>query len=350
MVAEPPVLEKPKATLRIDFLDFMKGFSMLAIVVYHFFQLLEYGNVWQGAIRFGGTGVHAFLMLSGFGLYFSHFKKPNYTYRDFAVRRFGKIYIPYFLVLTAIVLINFAVPLYNEQAFAYLSHVFLFKMFSESWMVSYGYHFWFLSTIIQFYLIFPALARLMDKKPGAVLLASFAISLAWSVFIIAIDKAELRTWNSFFFQYFWEFALGMYLARTFHVHRKAFWELPVWQLAIVSGVGCALYGLLALKFGRAGQTLNDYAALAGFAAVGAFLFRLGIGPVNRFLLFVGKISFAFYLSHLFFRDLFYFLLPQAGLSYNLVFALVFAAVALALAYPIQQGIDKVDGWVMARLK
>ncbi len=346
----PPVQEKPKKVLRIDFLDFMKGFSMLAIVLYHFFQLLDLNKAVAGGIRFGGTGVHAFLFLSGFGLYLSHLKKPNYTYREFAVRRFGKIYIPYFLVITAIVLFNFAYPLYHEPGLSYLSHIFLFKMFNETWMVSYGYHFWFLSTIIQFYLIFPLLAKWTDKNARLVLIGSFVVSLAWSVFIIAIGKAELRIWNSFFLQYFWEFALGMFLAKVFLEKEKGFWEQPIWKLALTMVVGCALYGLLALKFGRAGQTLNDYAALLGFGAAGVLIFRLGIKPVNGLLLFVGKISFAFYLSHLFFRDLFASLLANFGLPYNLPVALVLAAITLALAYPIQKGIDQVDGRLMGWLK
>ena len=59
-------------------IDFLRGFSIITIVMMHLIQ--SYLHSCPGIISrrgaVGGSGVHVFLLCSGFGRYFSYKKKP----------------------------------------------------------------------------------------------------------------------------------------------------------------------------------------------------------------------------------------------------------------------------------
>jgi len=58
---------------RLYFIDFAKGFAMLSIVLLHYSQPYVAGR-WAKAIMIGGSGVHLFFVLSGFGFALSQKK------------------------------------------------------------------------------------------------------------------------------------------------------------------------------------------------------------------------------------------------------------------------------------
>ena len=157
---------------RLDVVDFLRGFSIFTIVLMHLVQSYPIGNLLMKASSFGGAGVHVFILCSGFGLYLSYLNKPV-TYPQFLKRRFLKVYLQYAIII----IISALLPFYNtspDKWVQLLSHLFLFKMFVEEWECSYGGQFWFVSTIIQFYLAWPLILRLF--KRGGVILALFIIS------------------------------------------------------------------------------------------------------------------------------------------------------------------------------
>ena len=146
---------------RLDIVDFLRGYSIFTIVLMHLIQSYPISNMLMKASSFGGAGVHVFMLCSGFGLYLSYLDKPL-TYPQFLKRRFLKVYLPYVIVIT----ISALVPFYNtspDKWIQFLSHIFLFKMFVEEWECSYDIQFWFVSTIIQFYLIWPVALRLFKR-------------------------------------------------------------------------------------------------------------------------------------------------------------------------------------------
>jgi peptidoglycan/LPS O-acetylase OafA/YrhL len=61
---------------KIEVIDFIKGYSILTIVLFHYFQGIQLSSLFSKAINFGGTGTHTFLFCSGFGLYLSHLRNP----------------------------------------------------------------------------------------------------------------------------------------------------------------------------------------------------------------------------------------------------------------------------------
>ena len=125
------------------------------------------------------------------------------------VSRFVKVCVPYFI---AVVLwdtwLKISKVVFPTEAVQ--SHLLLYKMFSVELDTSLCYPYWFISTIIQFYLVWPLIVRLAQGFWGAIL--PFAISVVWSSLVGILDYEEMRPWGSFFLQYLWEFCLGMWIA------------------------------------------------------------------------------------------------------------------------------------------
>lgn len=197
-------------------IDYMKGFSIISIVLYHLIS--NYSDaplIVKTASKFGGAGVYIFLICSGFGLYYSSiFNKL--TWISFIKKRLNKVYFPYIFIVFISSIFPF-MYIGTNKIQALLSHIFLYKMFIEKYEASFGIQFWFISTIIQFYLVFNLLCfiknRLDNKK---FLIFSILISLLWATFISSFHLAQYRIWSSFFLQYIWCFSLGMIMSDLYY--------------------------------------------------------------------------------------------------------------------------------------
>lgn len=282
---------------KIEAIDFLKGYAMLSIVIYHLGQAMVLPPMLARMIDFGGTGVHTFIFVSGFGLYLSHLRKPL-AFPQFMKKRFTKIYIPYIIVVLASAFISLFIPIYTNSAYAFFGHVFLYKMFDDSIMSSYGYQLWFISTIIQLYFLFPFLVRLRVRvKDWVFVLIGLAISIGWGIFVVATRRAGLRIYNGAGFLYLWEFMLGMLLAEKFYVKGYAFWKMKIVYLVLLSVAGIGGYVGMAVMFGAYGRLLNDVPALIGYTCLSLLVYRCSLAFLNSFVLWAGKISYPLYLVH-----------------------------------------------------
>ena len=181
--------------------SFLRGFAITTVVLMHVIQVYWHeGQIpdWlRAASAMGGTGGHVFIFCSGLGLYLSYLHRPM-GFGEFIRKRFLKIYIPYLIFLV----IHFFLPHWGvddkTQLEYLLSHVFLYKMFFEKYILSFGLQFWFISTIIQLYLLFLPLCRLREKTSmRTVLLTGCAVSVAWWVTMHATGLENLRVWGQF---------------------------------------------------------------------------------------------------------------------------------------------------------
>ena len=148
---------------KLEIINFLRGFAIFTIVLMHCVQGYLDG-VMHKAVSLGGAGVHVFILCSGFGLYLSYLNKPV-GYIDFLRKRFSKIYFPYVIVIALYSLwglYNVGSINWNEVA----SHIFLYKVFDNQLDISINYHFWFISTIIQFYLFFPLIIKILHIRGG----------------------------------------------------------------------------------------------------------------------------------------------------------------------------------------
>lgn len=152
-----------KPNKRLPVIDFLRGYSIFTIVLMHLVQSYTLPSWMMKVASFGGAGVHVFILCSGFGLYLSYLNKPL-SYRDFLWKRFGRIYWP--MAIVCIVTALWMLYQGKEVLIPLLGNLLLFKMFVPSLESSMGYQMWFISTIIQFYLVWPLFVKLINIKTG----------------------------------------------------------------------------------------------------------------------------------------------------------------------------------------
>lgn len=276
--------------------DYAKGFSILAIVMYHLiYYFLNVPNLIKIGANFGGAGVHVFLMCSGFGLYYSYLKHPL-TFTEFITKRFKKIYIPYIVII----LISFLIPVMyveKDRLLALLSHIFLFKMFIPRFDNSFGVQMWFISTIIQFYLIFLPLCQMKEKIGNKrFIILSITISLVWAVLVSIIGKSDIRVWNSFFAQYLWEFSIGMLLGEYFKNNQKEFiTQINYIFLISTFFASFIIYAFMALKGGPL-KVFNDVFSAMAFGSFLVIMYKLNF--FKSIFFWINKFSYELYLIHM----------------------------------------------------
>jgi len=282
---------------KLEIINYLRGFSILTIVLMHLIQSYSIPQIIKTASSFGGAGVHVFILCSGFGLYLSHINKPL-SYKDFLKRRFLKVYIPYILII----LLSACIPFYTSpenRLIELLSHIFLFKMFIESLEGSLGYQMWFISTIIQFYLLWPIIIKLfMNRHKWNGVFAALFISLLWGTLTALLKINDMRIWNSFFLQYLWEFVLGMKLAEIYYYKNLPSIKLPsLIYLVPIAIAGIVLTGLSGIKGGWL-KAFNDIPSLLGYLSLLLITYKLFSNIWKRFIIFTNQISYEWYLVHI----------------------------------------------------
>lgn len=326
---------------KIVWVDFAKGYAIFTIVCYHLLQRMALPGVFSQAIVFGGTGVHLFFMLSGFGLGLS--RQPM-SAAAFYKRRFLKVWLPYVLALTLSCAAAYAWGLFPNGWREWLAGVALYQMFYESYIQSFGGHFWFISAIMQFYLVFPLLVWIQNRCHRPIWFAGGAllVSVVWWCTVWFLGKTEWRVWNSFFLQFLWEFVFGMVVARWSRTAQKE--EFARWLFRLLSirqpffwlGTGLffsALMAAMIVKFGTIGKIFNDIPALIGYTALCIGVYRVGqqwMPPLTKFFLWIGSFSYSLYLIHVLVLE--GFLLVLTGdIHHTLSWAMAVAFLPVALA-------------------
>lgn len=314
---------------KYEVVSFLRGFSIFTIVIMHMIQIYIYScpKVISKASALGGTGVHVFFFCSGFGLYLSQIKKPT-GYFHFLKKRFRKIYVPYIIII----LISAMIPFMYEgnRVKALISHMFLYKMFVREYEASFGVQFWYISTLVQFYLFFIPLCRLKEKQGGRrFCLSCCTISVLWWIFLAVSGLGTERIWNSFFLQYLWEFAIGMEIANK--LEKGIVIRIKKIQLltGTVAGLGVASEAVL---LGDMFKIFNDVPALIGYGAVALLLYSIGNNWLKKAILFFSEISYELYLVHILIFTIMFRIFDAEGIwEYVIgVVSLLFAVTAASL--------------------
>lgn len=141
------------------------GFSIIGIIILHYFQDLEVytqapfllrnlGNVWIRLL--GSTGVDIFLFLSGMGLYFSH--KKSWNLQRFFQRRFKRLLLPY-IVFGTIYWLIFDLLIIKTDIGLFLS-----DLFTTSFWLHGEQHFWYVSFLLICYVLYPLIFKIIDDS------------------------------------------------------------------------------------------------------------------------------------------------------------------------------------------
>lgn len=202
---------------RLREFDFIRAAAALSVIAIHITGIYVYSSraayAWNQAMRYA---VPLFIVLSGLLLAYSDKHKQKTSYREFIVKRFNRIAIPYLAWSIIYMLFNLRGK-YGEV----LSDLPQFlKTLGRN--IIYGtseLHLYFVIIIIQMYLLYPLLSKLLTRWKGTTLAATFCITFYFQsgVYLSCINVARILPelaiphYESFLTWIFY-FVFGMYAA------------------------------------------------------------------------------------------------------------------------------------------
>ena len=286
--------EKPDGGRQM-YIEFLKGISILTIVLFHLDYDYVHGApaVWSKLIEQFFYATRIFIFCSGFGLYYSYLRHPM-PYPTFLKKRLTRVYVPYILI----VFVCFFVPYTyqeNDRISALLSHVFLYKMFSPRYIQSFG-PFWFVSSIIQYYLLFYLIVRMKEKlKNDRLFLGIWVfLGLVWWTLNQCIglrDKIDF-VYDACVLHQGWIFALGMLAAER--LRRNHSITIRVWQLILGFVLLFPVYAVLNHFLYDMNEIPRSLLILCGFTILWCCSGKI----FRKFGCRLGSISYEWYLTHL----------------------------------------------------
>lgn len=322
---------------RNEFVDLARLLAITAIVVMHYSQPFHIAsNTINAAISFAGSGIHVFIFLSGLMLY----AKGQESLSVFAQKRLSKIIIPYYLVVSLNYGLSLFIPVYSGSTlYAYLGHIFWYKALDDSIFYSLGFEFWFMSTIIQLYLLFPLLRSLSVRLGSTKVFAgALCISMLWKVMLLIFDKemgVQMHYWAPSFL---WEFCLG-FVAADYLKKGVPFWNIRLRTLFAVFSLSSILLILIYTTFPKMiVQEYNDFCFLFLFGTVLVLIYRalkrlpVLLKTVSGF----GRYSYYIYLLHGTVISVGILLLRKYGLDYNLMFSLMMIVTVFVFSFVFHQ--------------
>ena len=324
-------LDDAKAQPSLKYVDTCDGLRTMAVLIVAWFHIWQQSWLFPGftlfghdisldpLVRSGYIWVDMMILISGFCLYlpWARMRDEGGTPirpLDFYVRRFVRIHPSYLLTLA----IMFAVAI-GTNAYYYKEHMirdivshltYTHMFFYDAYYASnLGGALWTLAIEMQFYLLFPLIARAFYKLPTATFAAMVAIALGFRGWV-SVNVKDVALYFNQLPAYLDTFALGM-MAANIHVwlSRKKHGAL---LRVLCSGLSvcmlCMIWQVVrrqasnpSVEMIRLGQMSNRLAM--GLLGAGFLVFSANAGLVLRRILgnpltkFFSGISLQFYIWH-----------------------------------------------------
>lgn len=306
-------MERPQK--HIDFLDQFRGVAIIAVFLFHSMDA-AFGRAelkWDGWFRdfhvaktflyflplsFGWAGVAIFFVVSGFCIHLSFTRKPDWT--DFWVRRFFRIYPPYFF---AVILFALLIPWSRVENGLHgvaqlIDHFALIHNFNEESYYGINPAFWSIAVEVQLYFLYPVLLALVARfgwRRSLTFIASLEITLrAISSLVFVTTNHATPLWFSglpFFYWFSW--SIGAAVADAYHRgHPLPFSNHSLLAWTAVAFGSCFVKPLSSFSF--------LFFALLTAVAIAKLIKRerpIRIPLISASLRTVGLWSFSIYLLH-----------------------------------------------------
>lgn len=280
--------------MQLNNLQILRGISALLVCCFHFREDLNFSKLNLGELLFsqGGVGVPVFFVISGFIMTFTT-QKLNFedgkTFKKiitFYKRRIIRIVPLYYLLTFLWILIGGNILLYFKgELFSRLIHSLLFLPQREMFPVLFlG---WSLNFEMFFYLIFGFSVLFKSKRYFLIIL--FFVTAYISGLLFESDRAVIQMATSILNLYF---VTGIIFALI--LKNKI---IPAKIAKFAAWAGIVLFTFMFLQIFPFKNQFLSLAVISLF--VFSFLlfdFSLHL-KANRFLVFVGNISYSLYLSH-----------------------------------------------------
>ena len=215
------------------FADILRAVAFLAVLIFHF--ATERGmrgapvdySMTYGHFSVAAVAVAIFFILSGFGLMLGAKKKEKFSVKEFYLKRFLRIMIPYYLVSVVYLVFLFirAGGYPFDRSVPAWRMVFLIPGMSSYLSyhgfpcVDMGIGEWFLGALVLMYLVFPLLKICLDRWNHGFFIVMALAYLTW-VFIYPFDMPEYTGFSVKLFA----FLFGMWTAKNFSTMKL--WAVP----------------------------------------------------------------------------------------------------------------------------
>jgi len=289
--------------MRLEQLTFTRFLAAISIVIFHFGQ-----NVFPFSLdnidfifKQANVGVSYFFILSGFVMIIAYANKDKIKFGDYIKRRFARIYPVYFLAI--VILIPYFII--TDTPFAYEGLILNITMV-QSWVPGYALSFntpvWSLSVEMLFYLSFPFLFNQFYKKYSY---KKLIIPISF-IFILSQLALHILKYSSFYdgspsashdfifhfpLMHFSEFIIGN-LAGMFFLNGI---KIRNYDLSIIALI---LLVAFLLKFNIGVNLHNGMLAFLFIPIIILISANNGIITKlsnNKFLIFLGEISYSIYI-------------------------------------------------------
>ena len=322
---------------RIPALDQFRGVAVLAVFLYHCFGLSFHPTWinWVGMFRnwdvpksflalvplcLGWAGVAIFFVVSGFCIRLAHIKSASAGWKAFAIRRFWRIYPPYFVALIGFAFfyrytrLSFTGPHHGFFDWAQLgSHLLLVHNVDPRSFYGINGAFWSIAVEVQLYLLYPVLDWLVrrwgwSKVIGAIGVIEVSLRFAMTVAGEEAPTGQMATglvpgWLAASpLAYWFSWSIGAWLADArSHGDRLPFARQSGWIWATLFVVSYFVRPLIAFSF--------LFAAMTSVVVLARILARQDSGEPGRntggnnstqignALAAIGAVSYSMYLLH-----------------------------------------------------
>lgn len=306
----------------------LKGFLALGIVFHHLSQWVTTGEEFSNFSYMGTYIVSVFFFLSGYGLYIQNERKERYL-DNFLVKRLSKILIP-FIAISSIYLIYRSL---NGQELTISFFVNLFKKGSTV-----IYNGWFVNIIILIYIFFYISFKIFSNRTISILINTILIV----VYIILAIRLEYGFW---WYNSSLPFVLGLLWAKNKNYIDGILNKYYFIILVFITGL---LFISHQYSFILKKLYLVDDFSYAFAANIDNVIFTIffilivrKIDFSNKYLLFLGKISFELYMIHGLVMSIFgkYFVTSRLN---DVIFTISVLIVSISLAWLINLIIKKIS--------
>ena len=222
-------------TPHIRGVDALRALAALAVVFHHSYipqvGVPLYDSFLTFFYRHGTLGVDLFFLLSGFCIHGAYSAaRDRFSSKNYLIRRWWRIYPPYFFALGLAVILNLftnylkwyageSLTPDNFGALPVFTHLFLVHDLSQKTMLTISGPFWTIAMEAQFYLFYLVLRPFFyDSKGWAILFVSalVAYAVAWHFYYLPWPVQPLNP-----FCYWIQWVLGAFLA---YVVRTKMWQ------------------------------------------------------------------------------------------------------------------------------
>lgn len=341
--------------MRIDSLTSLRFFAAFAVFLHHL-QYLTFTSGPSAPLLYhwfhdGDAGVKFFFILSGFIISHAYNKRIELPggHADFLFGRFSRLYPTHLLTLLAAVLIG------GVTAEQFLANLTLTQSFSANMVTAFSGNAvaWSISDEMFFYAMFALIAGIATRHLLALLILVASVSVYFALYGDITSEFQYSMLYSNPVLQFGNFLIGMLLYRAFSERRTlSFWNATALEICAVLGlVVFYLYSVLA----GVPETWRIGLYYAPPMAAVILIFAYNSGALSkalawRPLVYLGKVSFAFYMVH---HLVIAVIMRHTATTYTtlpigLGYGLLMFCIALPVAAIVHSGEVFVDKWLKAK--